>query len=75
MEILIEDADGRPVNVNIDCDHPLELMLTELQTIPCTIFPDDPRLRAQLRGAIDVAVAKALRAAAGARREGREAVI
>jgi hypothetical protein len=64
MEILIEDADGRPVNVNIDCDHPLELMLTELQTIPMRIFPSDPRRRAELRGLIDVAVARAFKAAA-----------
>ena len=66
MEILIEDADGRPVNVSIDCDRPLELVLTELQTIPYNILPDDPRLRAQLRGAIDVAVARALKLAARA---------
>jgi hypothetical protein len=64
MEILIEKADGRPVNVSIDCDHPLELMLTELQTIPVRIFPSDPRRRAELRWLLDVAVARALKAAA-----------
>ena len=64
MDILIEDTDGRPVTLTIDIDHPAELMLTELQTVPMRIFPNDPRRRAELRGLIDVAVARALKAAA-----------
>ena len=74
MEILIEDADGRPVNVSINRDHPLELMLTELQTIPMRIFPSDPRRRAELRGLLDIAVARALKEAARAVPERRGGV-
>ena len=50
MEIEIEDSDGLPVRVRVDYDAPLELMLSELGSIPDNICPDDPRLRARLRG-------------------------
>ena len=66
MDILIEDSDGRPINVSIDFDVQLQCMLSELGAIAGNIFPDDPHRRAELRGAIDVAVAKALKAAAKA---------
>ena len=46
MEVEIEDSDGLPVRVRVDYDAPLELMLSELGSIPDNIFPDDPRLRA-----------------------------
>ncbi len=64
MEIEIEDSDGLPVRVRVDYDAPLELMLSELGSIPDNICPDDPRLRARLRGLLDAAVARALKAAA-----------
>ena len=64
MEVEIDDSDGRPIRVRVAYDAPLELMLSELQSIPCNIFPDDPRLRARLRGLLDAAVARALKAAA-----------
>jgi hypothetical protein len=66
MEIEIDDPDGRPVCVRVAYDAPLELMLSELQTIPYNIFPDDPRLRARLRGLLDVSIAQALKVAAHA---------
>ena len=64
MQIEIEDRNGKIVLVHVGYDAALDLFLAELGAIPDTLFFDDKRLHARLKGELDAAVARALKAAA-----------
>ncbi len=64
MQIEIEDRNSKIVLVHVDYDAALDLFVAELGAIPDALFFDDKRLHARLKGELNAAVARALKAAA-----------